>query len=186
MGSTKQYWALKKEFEQPFDEAGKKVFNLWFNHIIEPLHFGHWRNDKFGAGQRHWNTDQDFDRGWAKRLSKTRLYQHFLARRKEDSVFYTSTVRTEVGDHRLVFPMFDIDDKKRSGQAPAVLERLKAALPMVTFYACPSTSGSGIHAFACDLPPRLVPKSMSLIGCRADGAEPCAAERSMALHRCGP
>jgi len=37
-----------------------------------------------------------------------------------------------------------------------------------------------------DLPPRLVPKSMSLIGCRADGAEPCAAERSMALHRCGP
>jgi hypothetical protein len=149
MGSTKQYWALKKEFEQRFGEAGKKVFNLWFDRIIEPLHFGHWRNDKFGAGQRHWNTDHDFDRGWAKRLSKTRLYQHFLSRRKEESVFYVSTVRTEVGDHRFVFPMFDIDDKQRSGQAPIVLERLKAALPMVTFYSCPSTGGFGIHAYAC-------------------------------------
>lgn len=149
MGSTKRYWALKTEFEQRFGEAGKRVFNLWFDRIIEPLHFGHWRNDKYGAGQRHWNTDQDFDRGWAKPLSKTRLYQHFLARCKEESVFYTSTVRTEVGDHRLVFPMFDIDDKNRSGQAPAVLERLKAALPMVTFYSCPSTGGSGIHAYAC-------------------------------------
>lgn len=149
MGSTKRYWALKTEFEQRFGEAGKRVFSLWFNRIIEPLHWGHWRNDKFGAGQRHWNTDQDFDRGWAKRLSKTRLYQHFLARRKEESVYYTSTVFNEVGEHRLVFPMFDIDDKQRSGQARAVLERLKAALPMVTFYSCPSTSGSGIHAYAC-------------------------------------
>lgn len=149
MGSTKRYWALKTEFEQRFGEAGKRVFSLWFNRIIEPLHWGHWRNDKFGAGQRHWNTDQDFDRGWAKRLSKTRLYQHFLACRKEVSVYYTSTVFNEVGEYRLVFPMFDIDDKQRSGQAPVVLERLKAALPMVTFYACPSTSGSGIHAYAC-------------------------------------
>jgi hypothetical protein len=149
MGSTKQYWALKKEFEQRFGEAGKRVFNLWFDRIIEPLHWGYWRDDEFGQGQRPWNTDQDFDRGWAKRLSKTRLYQHFLARRKEDSVFYVSTVRTEVGDHRFVFPMFDIDDKQRTGQAPAVLERLKAALPMVTFYSCPSTGGFGIHAYAC-------------------------------------
>jgi hypothetical protein len=149
MGSTKRYWALKTEFEQRFGEAGKKVFNLWFDRIIEPLHWGHWRNDKFGTGQRHWNTDQDFDRGWAKSLSKTRLYQHFLARRKEESVFYTSTVFNEVGDHRFVFPMFDIDDKQRSGQAPAVLERLKAALPMVQFYTCPSTGGFGIHAYAC-------------------------------------
>jgi hypothetical protein len=148
MGSTKKYWALKKEFEERFGETGKKVFNLWFDHIIEPLHWGYWRDDKFGRGQRPGNTDQDFDRGWPKRLSKTRLYQHFLARRKEESVFYVSTVRTEVGDHRFVFPMFDIDDKQQSGQAPAILERLKAALPMVTFYSCPSTGGSGIHAFA--------------------------------------
>ena len=149
MGSTKQYWALKKEFEQRFGEAGKRVFNLWFDRIIEPLHWGYWRDDEFGQGQRPWNTDHDFDRGWAKHLSKTRLYQHFLARRKEESVFYVSTVRTEVGDHRFVFPMFDLDDKQRTGQAPAVLERLKAALPMVTFYSCPSTGGFGIHAYAC-------------------------------------
>jgi hypothetical protein len=149
MSSTSQYWGLKKEFEQRFGEAGKKVFNLWFDRIIEPLHWGFWRDDKFGKGQRPGNTDHDFDRGWAKRLSKTRLYQHFLARRKEESVFYVSTVFNEVGEHRLVVPMFDIDDKQRTGQAPAVLERLKAALPMVTFYSCPSTGGFGIHAYAC-------------------------------------
>jgi hypothetical protein len=149
MGSTKQYWALKKEFQQRFGETGKKVFNLWFDHIIEPLHWGFWRDDEFGKGQRPGNTGHDFDRGWPKRLSKTRLYQHFLARRKEESVFYVSTVRTEVGDHRFVFPMFDLDDKQRTGQASAVLERLKAALPMVTFYSCPSTGGCGIHAYAC-------------------------------------
>ena len=149
MGGTKRYWALKTEFEQRFGEAGKRVFNLWYDRIIEPLHWGYWRNDEFGQGERPWNTDHDFDRGWAKRLSKTRLYQHFLARRKDESVYYTSTVFNEVGEHRLVFPMFDIDDKQKSGQAPAVLERLKAALPMVTFYACPSTSGAGIHAYAC-------------------------------------
>ena len=117
MGSTKRYWALKTEFEKRFGEAGKRVFSLWFDRIIEPLHWGHWRNDKFGTGQRHWNTDQDFDRGWAKRLSKTRLYQHFLARSKEDSVYYTSTVFNEVGEHRLVCPMFDIDDKQKSGSS---------------------------------------------------------------------
>ena len=121
MGSTKQYWALKKEFEQRFGETGKKVFNLWFDHIIEPLHWGFWRDDEFGKGQRPWNTDHDFDRGWAKRLSKTRLYQHFLARRKEESVFYVSTFRTEVGDHRFVFPIFELQDNQRKGQAPAVL-----------------------------------------------------------------
>lgn len=149
MGSTSQYWALKKKFEERFGEAGKRVFDLWFDRIIEPLHWGYWRADEHGNGQRHWNTDQDFHRGWAKRLSKTRLYQHFLARGKEESVFYISTVFNELGEHRLVFPMFDIDDKQRSGHAHAVLERLKASLPMVTFYSCPSTSGSGIHAYAC-------------------------------------
>jgi hypothetical protein len=149
MSSTSRYWAFRKEFEQRFGDAGKKVFDLWFDRIIEPLHWGYWRHDKFGEGQRHWNTDLDFDRGWAKKLTKTRLYQHFLARKKEESVFYTSTVFNVVGDHRVVFPMFDIDDKERSGQAQIVLDRLKTALPVVTFYSCPSTSGWGIHAFAC-------------------------------------
>lgn len=149
MAATSEFWVLKKQFETQFGENGKAVFGTFFNHIIDPRHWGYWRQDAYGEGQRHGNTEADFDRGWAKRLTKSRLYRHFLARQKIEYAYYVSSFANVLNNERLVVPMFDIDDKTASGQSALIFERLRKALPMVPFYSCPSTSGWGIHAYAC-------------------------------------
>lgn len=141
--------ALKKAFEGKFPINGQRLFSLWYERIIHPLYWGYWRDDEYGRGQRPWNTNDTLEKGWGRRLSKSRLFSHFLAQEKSQFVFYVPSMGNILNGLRLIVPMFDIDDKKGGGDASLVFNRLKSVLPMVRFYSCPSTSGKGIHAFAC-------------------------------------
>lgn len=148
MEKQPSYWALKQLFDQKFPVNGQRLFSLWFDHIIHPLYWGYWRDDSFGQGQRPWNTTDTLEKGWGKKLSKSRLLSHFLTQNKADFVFYVPSMMNILSGMRLIVPMFDIDDKKGGGDAHLVLARLKGLLPLVKFFSCPSTSGKGIHAFA--------------------------------------
>ena len=59
MAARSTYWSLVRQFERSLPQHGSSVFDLWYNRIIDPLHWGYWRQDAFGEGLREF----DFLRG---------------------------------------------------------------------------------------------------------------------------